>query len=115
MATYFVDVINGKLMMAFDKIDDIFGVETAVENGKFYIVAGTKQQVTEVSEQNGYTMVSVEEVLKVLGRANVSSAAHNMIISGNIIYMNNVAYLNKASTLMRLLDLYYSDYLFDNN
>lgn len=108
-------VINGKLMMAFDKIDDIFGVETAVENGKFYIVAGTKQQVTEVSEQNGYTMVSVEEVLKVLGRANVSSAAHNMIISGNIIYMNNVAYLNKASTLMRLLDLYYSDYLFDNN
>ena len=98
---------------------DVYAIDPSIyqdeENGKLYVVNGTKQQFTEIGEQNGYAMVSVEEVLKVLERANVSSAAHNMIISGNIIYMNNVAYRNKASTLMSLLDRYNSDYLFDNN
>ena len=104
--------IDGKLMMAFDKVGKIFGVETAEENGNCYINYNGKQQIMSTAEENGYKMVSVEEVLKILDRASVPSAAHGMIVAGNIIYMNNVEYLNKAQTLMELLKDYKQDYLF---
>lgn len=104
--------VDGKLMIAFDKVDKIFDVETGEENGNCYINYNGKQQIMSTAEENGYKMVSVEEVLKILDRASVPSAAHGMIVAGNIIYMNNVKYLNKAQTLMELLKDYKQDYLF---
>ena len=104
--------VDGKLMIAFDKVDKIFDVETGEENGNCYINYNGKQQIMSTAEENGYKMVSVEEVLKILDRASVPSAAHGMIVAGNIIYMNNVEYLNKAQTLMELLKDYKQDYLF---
>lgn len=104
--------IDGKLMIAFDKIDDIWGVQTVEENGIYYIINDVKTQIKNVSEKNGYVMVSLEEIFEILGRENVASSAHSMIIDGNIIYMNNVEWLNKASELLELLKDYTSDYIF---
>lgn len=106
-------VINGKLMVAFDKVDEIWGVETVEENDNLCIVRdGEKKIVSATGELNGYKMVSIEEIFKILDRENVASTAHNMLIDGNIIYMNNVEWLNKASELMEQLKNYSSDVLF---
>lgn len=106
-------VINGELMIAFDKVDDIWGVETLEENGSFYIVSnGEKQRINGIGEKNGYPMASVADIFTILDRENVASANNDMLIDGNIIYMNNVEWLNKATALMELLKIYKSDYLF---
>ncbi len=101
--------IGGKLMIAFDKVDDIFGVQTNEKDGNCYV---GNIRVNDTAMQNGYAMVSAEEVLKILGRASVRSTAHEMLIAGNIIYMNNVDCLNKAQELMKFLEKYNTDYLF---
>lgn len=105
--------INGKLMMAFDKVDEVFGVQTLEEDGKFFVVGDTKRQITNIGEQNGYAMVSVEEILDILGKSSTKSDAHDMLVSGTIIYMNNVSYLNKSSELMEMLEDNKSDFLFE--
>ena len=99
------------MMITFDKVGAIFGVSTYEENGECYIDG--KGKLSMVTDKNGHNMVSAEEVLTLLNRSGVWSEGHATYVAGDIIFMNNVDYLNKSLDLLKMLDKYNGDVLFE--
>ena len=107
------EIVNGQMMIAFEKVDKIFGVSTYEQNGECYIDGKGKLNTT--ADKNGHKMVSAEEVLTLINRSGIWSESHATFVAGDIIFMNNVEYLNKSLELLKLFDGYDGDVLFDNN
>ena len=105
------EIVNGHMMITFDKVGAIFGVSTYEENGECYIDG--KGKLSMVTDKNGHNMVSAEEVLTLLNRSGVWSEGHATYVAGDIIFMNNVDYLNKSLDLLKMLDKYNGDVLFE--
>lgn len=105
------EIVNGQMMIAFEKAGQIFGVSAYEQNGECYIEG--KGKLNTVIKKNGHKMVSAEEVISLINGSGVWSEAHATYVAGDIIFMNNVEYLNKSLELLNLLDAYNGDVLFD--
>ncbi len=93
--------VNSGLMMTAEAIDKVFGT-TTTKNGQSALVKSGNSEVTVRIEENG--LISVEALMKALGRESTYSAEQGLLIVGNIIYMNNLKVMAKTRQLMDIME-----------
>lgn len=113
---------GGVIMIPFETISKVFGVQTS-QNGDIltindgtrnitfkigedaYTVDGVKTEIAKGADISGETpRVPAEALLDAMGKPHLYSSEQGLLIVGNIIYMNNLNAMNKTRLLMNLME-----------
>ncbi len=93
-------LIDNEFYVPAARLGDMLGIEVQLSGDECRITAGEKTAAVKCRDN----MVSVEAVLKAIGRGYVRDDTTQLLVVGNIVTMNNIRTLSGLSELMSRLD-----------